>query len=84
VEKAGLIIGLILAIIGLYYIDENILLSFELNQSKWFGKYIFFLAFNVLVLWVVWVFYKRFEGVLKITMPLLFGIIILFLGIKLA
>jgi hypothetical protein len=84
VDKAGLIIGLILAIIGLYYIDENILLSFELNQSKWFGRYVFFVAFNILVLWVLWVFYKKFKGVLKITMPLLFGIIVLFIGIKLA
>lgn len=83
-DKAGLIIGLILAIIGLYYIDENILLSFELNQSKWFGRYVFFVAFNILVLWVLWVFYKKFKGVLKITMPLLFGIIVLFIGIKLA
>jgi hypothetical protein len=84
VDKAGLIIGLILAIIGLYYIDENILLSFELNQSKWFGRYVFFVAFNILVLWVLWVFYQKFKGVLKITMPLLFGIIVLFIGIKLA
>jgi hypothetical protein len=84
VDKAGLIIGLILAIIGLYYIDENILLSFELNQSKWFERYVFFVAFNILVLWVLWVFYKKFKGVLKITMPLLFGIIVLFIGVKLA
>jgi hypothetical protein len=32
----------------------------------------------------LWVFYKKFEGVLKITMPILFGIIILFIGVKLA
>jgi hypothetical protein len=84
VNKIGLIIGVILSIIGMYYIDRNILLSFELNNSKWFGKYVFFLAFNVLILWVLLVFYKKFEGVLKITMPLLFGIIILFIGGKLA
>jgi hypothetical protein len=61
VNKLGLIIGFILSIIGIYYIDRNILLSFELNQSKWFGKYVFFAAFNVLILWVLWVFYKKFE-----------------------
>ncbi|WP_096258226.1 hypothetical protein [Lebetimonas natsushimae] len=83
-DKAGLIIGLILAVAGLYYIDENILLSFELNQSKWFGRYVFFATFNVLILWVLWVFYKKFGGLLKITMPVLFGIIVLFIGIKLA
>jgi hypothetical protein len=84
VYKSGLIIGFILSIIGMYYIDRNILLSFELNQSKWFGKYVFFVAFNILILWVLWIFYKKFEGVLKITMPILFGIIILFIGVKLA
>ena len=80
----GLIIGLILTIIGIYYIDKNILLSFELNQSKWFGRYVFFVAFNILVVWVEWVFYKKFSGILKITMPILFGIIILFIGVKIA
>jgi hypothetical protein len=84
VSKAGLIAGLILSIIGIYYIDKNILISFELNQSKWFGKYVFFLAFNILILWTLWVFYKKFSGILKITMPLLFGVIILFIGVKLA
>ncbi|WP_024787660.1 MULTISPECIES: hypothetical protein [unclassified Lebetimonas] len=83
-DKLGLFVGLILSIIGMYYIDKNILLSFELNQSKWFGKYVFFAAFNILVLWVLWVFYKKFRGILKILMPLLFGIIILFIGVKLA
>jgi hypothetical protein len=83
-NKLGLIIGLILSIIGMYFIDRNILLSFELNHSKWFGRYVYFIAFNVLVLWVLWIFYKKFRGILKILMPLLFGIIILFIGVKLA
>jgi hypothetical protein len=83
VDKIGLIIGVILSIIGMYFIDRNILLSFELNHSRWFGKYVFFAAFNVLILWVLRVFYKKFKGVLKITMPLLFGVIILFIGVKL-
>jgi len=80
----GLIIGLILTIIGIYYIDKNILLSFELNQSKWFGRYVFFAAFNILVIWVEWFFYKRFNGVLKIALPLLTGIIIVLIGVNLA
>jgi hypothetical protein len=83
-NKLGLIIGLILSIIGMYFIDRNILLSFELNHSKWFGRYVYFIAFNVLVLWVLWIFCKKFRGILKILMPLLFGIIILFIGVKLA
>jgi hypothetical protein len=83
-NKLGLIIGVVLSIIGLYFIDKNILISFELNHSKWFGRYVFFAAFNVLILWTVWIFYRKFSGILKITMPLLFGIIILFIGVKLA
>jgi hypothetical protein len=84
VNKIGLVIGILLALIGIYYIDKNILISFELNQSKWFGKYVFFAAFNILILWVLLVFYKKFEGILKIIMPIFFGIIILLLGVKLA
>jgi len=80
-NKLGLIIGLILSVIGIYFIDKNILLSFEMNQSKWVGRYIFFGAYHILILWVLYALYKKFEGILKILMPLLFGGIILFLGL---
>jgi len=80
-NKLGLITGLILAVAGIYFIDKNILLSFEMNHSKWAGRYIFFAAYHILIFWVLYVLYKKFEGILKILMPLLFGGFILFLGI---
>jgi len=83
-NKLGLIIGIFLSIIGLYYIDRNILISFELNNSKWIGRYIIFVLFNLWVIWMVWFFYKRFNGVLKIALPLLIGIIIVLIGVSLA
>jgi hypothetical protein len=83
-EKAGLILAIILSIVGVYFIDKNILISFELNHSKWFGKYVFFAAFNILIFWSLWVFYKKFEGIFKIIVPIMFGVIILFIGVKLA
>ena len=80
-NKLGLITGVILAVIGIYFIDKNILLSFEMTQSKWAGRYIFFAAYHILILWVLYALYKKFEGILKILMPLLFGGVILFLGV---
>jgi hypothetical protein len=76
-EKIGLIIGAVLTIIGIYRIDK-----FLTPTLDYFGKYVFFAAFNIFVIWVLWVFYKKFSGLLKIIMPMMFGIIILLIGVK--
>ena len=75
----GLVIGLIMGLYGLYRID-NILIK----GLNYFGKYVFFGLFNIFCLYLFWFFYKRFEGYMKILMPLLFGIVLLLLGVKLA
>jgi hypothetical protein len=76
-EKVGLIIGLILTIIGIYKIDR-----FLIPTLDYFGKYVFFIAFNIFVFWVLWGFYKKFSGIMRVIMPIIFGIIILLIGIK--
>jgi len=76
-QKIGLIIGGVLTIIGMYNIDK-----FLIPTLDYFGKYVFFAAFNFFVFWVLWVFYKKFSGFLKTIMPVMFGIIILLIGVR--
>ena len=76
-EKIGLIIGGVLTIIGIYRIDK-----FLIPTLDYFGKYVFFIVFNIFVFWSLWIFYKKFSGFLKIIMPVVFGIIILLIGVK--
>lgn len=78
-ERIGLIIGLVLTIIGIVKID-----MFLIPTLNYFGKYVFFAAFNIFVFWVEWVFYKKFGGLMKIIMPAVFGLIILLIGVKFA
>jgi hypothetical protein len=76
-EKIGLIIGGVLTIIGIYKIDK-----FLIPTIDYFGKYVFFVAFNIFVFWVLWVFYKKFSGFLQIVIPIVFGVIIMLIGVK--
>jgi hypothetical protein len=78
-QKTGLIIGLILTIIGMYNID-----MFLVPTLNYFGKYVFFAAFNIFVFWVLWTFYKKFNGNLKTLMPVVWGVVILLIGVKFA
>jgi hypothetical protein len=78
-NKIGLIIGLVLTGFGMYKID-----SFLIPTLDYFGKYVFFAAFNIFVFWVLWTFYKKFNGNLKTLMPIVWGVVILLLGVKFA
>ncbi len=75
----GLVTGFIIGLYGLYRID-----SILVKGLNYFGKYVFFGLFNVFCIYLFWFFYKRFDGYLKILMPLFFGFILLLLGVKLA
>jgi len=76
-EKLGLIVGVVLTIIGMYKIDK-----FLIPTLDYFGKYVFFIVFNIFVFWIAWVFYKKFNGLVKVVMPIIFGIIVLLIGFK--
>jgi len=76
-DKYGLIAGILLAALGMYKIDV-----FLIPTLDYFGKYVFFTSFNIFVFWVVWVFHKKFSGVLKTVMPSLFGFIVMIVGLK--
>ncbi|GAB6074022.1 hypothetical protein [Nautilia lithotrophica] len=78
-QNLGLIVGLILTIIGMYKID-----MFLIPTLDYFGKYVFFAAINIFVFWIEWFFYKKFEGLMKILMPIGWGVIILLIGVKFA
>ncbi len=78
-ERALFLLGVLLVIIGLYRID--LLLYKTLN---YFGKYVFFGLFNIMSLFLVFYFYKKFNGVLKITMPILWGLIVALIGFFIA
>ncbi len=78
-NKTGLIAGLVLTIIGMYNIDKFIIPTLDC-----FGKYVFFAAINIFVFWVLWIFHKKFNGNLKFLMPVIWGVVILLMGIKLA
>jgi hypothetical protein len=76
-EKVGLIVGFILTIIGMIKID-----IFLIPTLDYFGKYVFFGVINIFVFWMLIVFYKKFRGVLQIVMPIVFGVIIMLIGVK--
>jgi len=76
-QYIGLIVGVVLGLIGLYKIDYVLY-----EGMNYFGKYVFFAVFNLFVLWLFWFFYKRFDGKLKIFMPILLGVVILLIGVK--
>ena len=76
-EKVGVIIGGVLTIIGMYNIDK-----FLIPTLDYFGKYVFFIVFNIFVFWVLSVFFKKFSGIMRVMMPIIFGIIVLLIGFK--
>jgi len=76
VEKIGLIIGFILASIGMYNIDK-----FLIPTLDYFGKYAFFIIFNVFIFWSLWISYK-FNKKLKIIIPIFIGVLVLIVGIS--
>jgi len=76
-DKAGFIIGFLLTAFGLYKID-----MFLLPTLDYFGKYVFFVAINIFALWVLVMFYKKFENYLKTAMPILYGLLIMLIGVK--
>ncbi|WP_456489049.1 hypothetical protein [Caminibacter pacificus] len=73
----GLIVGLVLGAVGMYKIDYVLY-----EGLNYFGKYVFFAMFNLFVLWLFWFFYKRFKGALQIAMPILFGLVLMLIGLK--
>ena len=75
-EKIGLIIGFILASIGMYNIDK-----FLIPTLDYFGKYAFFIIFNVFIFWSLWISYK-FNKKLKIIIPIFIGVLVLIVGIS--
>jgi len=77
-EKIGLVLGFLLLALGMYKID-----MFLIPTLDYFGKYVFFAAINIFVVWVEYMFYKKFQGWLKTAMPVLFGFIMLLVGFKL-
>ena len=77
-KYVGIVIGLVLGLYGMWRID------FVLYEGmNYFGKYVFFALFNLFVLWLFYFFYKRFDGWLKISMPVLLGVVILLVSLKL-
>jgi len=76
-DKVGLIVGFLLVAVGMGKID-----LFLIPTLDYFGKYVFFIAINIFVFWVLYQFFKRFKGFLKVVMPILYGIIVLLVGLK--
>ena len=72
----GLIIGIILGAIGLYKID--IVLIAGLN---YFGKYVFFGLFHFFIIYLYYLSFKKFQGKLKIVMPIILGAVLFVLGV---
>jgi hypothetical protein len=77
VDKIGLIVGIVLSLVGLYKID-----SFLYPTLDYFGKYVFFTLMNIFSIWLVYLFFKSFNGFLKILMPTLMGGVVLLVGVK--
>jgi len=75
-QYLGLIIGIILGIIGLYKID--IILIAGLN---YFGKYVFFGLFQLFIIYLYYLSFKKFNGKWRIIMPIILGLIIFIAGI---
>ncbi|NPA11107.1 MAG: hypothetical protein GXO62_02580 [Epsilonproteobacteria bacterium] len=76
-DKIGLIIGLMLGIYGLFKIDYILYLGLN-----YFGKYVFFGLFNIAVVYIFLVLYENLKGALRIVAPVVFGIILLYIGVK--
>jgi len=75
-EKIGFLIGFILTSIGMYKIDK-----FLIPTLDYFGKYAFFIIFNIFIFWSLWKSYK-FNKKLKIVMPIFVGIVISIIGMN--
>ena len=76
-DKAGLIIGLLIGLFGLYRIDYVLYLGLN-----YFGKYVFFVIFNIFVVYLFWILYKKTKGVLKQLGPLFLGLLIFIIGLN--
>ena len=72
-EKVGLIIGVILTSIGMYKID-----TFLIPTLDYFGKYVFFVIFNIFIFWSLWESYKK----LKAVMPIFIGVVVVIVGMN--
>jgi len=77
-DKLALILGIILGIIGLYKLD--IVLIAGLN---YFGKYVFFVLFHLFIIYAYYYSFKKFNFKFKLIMPIIIGIILLILGMRL-
>jgi hypothetical protein len=77
-DRLGLIIGIVIGLYGLYRVDYILYLGLN-----YFGKYIFFVIFNLFVLYSFWFLHKKTKGVWKNLAPLLFGIVLLIFGLSL-
>jgi len=77
-EYVGVLIGIVLGIIGMYKIDYVLY-----EGLNYFGKYVFFTMFNLFVIWLFWLSFKKFDGKLKIIMPILLGAVIFIAGERL-
>jgi len=75
-EKIVLILGTILTSIGMYKIDK-----FLIPTLDYFGKYAFFIIFNIFIFWSLWISYKL-SSKLKMVMPIFIGAVILIAGIS--
>ena len=73
-KKIGLIIGFILTSIGMYKINK-----FLIPTLDYFGKYVFFVIFNIFIFWSLLKSYK-FNTKLKIIMPIFIGIFVIIIG----
>lgn len=71
-NKSGLIIGIIFGIIGIYRIDMVLI-----EGLNYFGKYVFFGLFHLMIIYFYYLSFKRFKGRWKIIMPIILGLIIL-------
>ena len=68
-DKLGLIVGEVLVLVGLFYIDK-----FLIPTLDYFGKYVFFVLFNIMTIYLVYTF-RRYKF-----MPIVIGVIILLVG----
>jgi hypothetical protein len=77
-DYIGLILGFFIGLYGLVKIDYVLY-----EGLNYFGKYVFFVLFNIFCLYLFWFFYKRFNGYLRILMPIMYGLVLMLLGVKL-
>ena len=76
-DKVAFIIGVILGVIGLYKID--MILIAGLN---YFGKYVFFVLFQLFIVYLYYFSFVKLKGWMKIVAPVLLGIILLYGGLS--